>query len=102
MGPTRARTGPSEGRVNMLRAGVDGGTTAMYLRHCAIAFSASIGIAACSTAHIDTGATAAAEALYDSLYPDYAEICAVSELKKKPGSPVDIRTPLAAHPTLYF
>ncbi len=74
----------------------------MYLRHCAIAFSASIGIAACSTAHIDTGATAAAEALYDSLYPDYAEICAVSELKKKPGSAVDISSALGGHSILYL
>ncbi|MGO8914983.1 MAG: hypothetical protein ACLQJR_03655 [Stellaceae bacterium] len=68
----------------------------------AVAIGALLGLAACSTAHLDTGATADAERLYASLYPYYAEICAVSELKKKPGFGAEISSGVGGHSVIYL
>src|SRR5689334_13985024 len=86
----------------MLGAGVDGGSEAMSLRRCAMALGAATALAACSTAHVDTGVTAAAEQAYESLYPYYAELCAVSELKKKPGFGAEISSGMGGHSVLYL
>jgi hypothetical protein len=66
------------------------------------AVGASIGLAACSTIPVDTRPTAAAEQLYDTLYPYYAEICAVSELKKKPGFGAEIGSGIGGHSVMYL
>ena len=66
------------------------------------AIGALLGLAACSTAHLDTGATADAERLYASLYPYYAEICAVSELKKKPGFGAEVSSGFGGHSVIYL
>lgn len=66
------------------------------------AVGVSIGLAACSTMSVDTRPTAAAEQLYESLYPYYAEICAVSELKKKPGFGAEISSGIGGHSVMYL
>ncbi|HXZ02379.1 MAG TPA: hypothetical protein VEI03_20455 [Stellaceae bacterium] len=68
----------------------------------AVAIGAVLGIAACSAARVDTGATADAERLYASLYPYYAEICAVSELKKKPGFGAEVASGAGGHAVMYL
>lgn len=74
----------------------------MRFGRSAFAALASIGLAACSTAHIDKVPAAGAERLYDTLYPYYAEICAVSELKKKPGFDIDISSGMGGHSIIYL
>ncbi|HYM02201.1 MAG TPA: hypothetical protein VET85_04580, partial [Stellaceae bacterium] len=74
----------------------------MRRRHFALAAIVSTVLAACSTAHIDRVATADAERLYAELYPYYAEVCAVSELKKKPGFGAEISSGIGGHSILYL
>jgi hypothetical protein len=59
-------------------------------------------LAGCSTAHLDTRPTAGAERLYDRLYPYYVEVCAVSELKKKPGFRVEVSSGMGGHSIIYL
>src|SRR5690348_14451103 len=68
----------------------------------AFAALAAAALAGCSTAHIDTRPTAAAEQLYDRLYPYYVEVCAVSELKKKPGFRVEVSSGMGGHSIIYL
>jgi hypothetical protein len=63
---------------------------------------AALALAACSTTHIDRTATASDERLYAELFPYYAEVCAISELKKKPGFGVDISSGMGGHSILYL
>ncbi len=74
----------------------------MSLCRRAIVIGALLGLAACGTTHVDTGATADAERLYASLYPYYAEVCAVSELKKKPGFGAEISSGIGGHSVMYL
>ena len=74
----------------------------MGMGRCAFAVGALIGLAACSAAAVDTAPTANAERLYSSLYPYYAELCAVSELKKKPGFGAEISSGRGGHAILYL
>ena len=46
--------------------------------------------------------TMSEEAVYRSLYPFYAEICAVSQLGKKPGFGADIYSGFGGHAVLYL
>lgn len=66
------------------------------------ALAAGLALAACSTAHMDTRPTQAAEDAYTALYPYYAEICAVSELKKKPAFGTEISSGIGGHAVLYL
>ncbi len=50
-----------------------------------LAVGASIGLAACGTMHVSTALTTDDEHLYEALHPYYAELCALSQFKKKPG-----------------
>jgi hypothetical protein len=63
---------------------------------------AVLGLAACSTAHVDTGPTAGEEEVYASLFPYYAELCAVSELKKKHGFGAEISSGVGGHAVFYL
>jgi hypothetical protein len=74
----------------------------MNIGRCVLALGASIGLAACSTTHMDTAPTAASERAYSALYPYYAEICALSELKKKPGFGVSLDSGAGGHAVLYL
>lgn len=48
-------------------------------------------------------ATAAADnALYDGCYPYYAEVCALSEIRKKPGFGAEFRSGRGGHSVLYL
>lgn len=72
------------------------------LRRCVLALGALVGLAACSTAHVDTAPTAAAADLYASIYSYYAELCAVSELKKKPGFGAELSSGVGGHAVFYL
>jgi hypothetical protein len=51
----------------------------------ALAVGVVMGLAACGTMQVVTAPTADDERLYDALHPYYAELCAFSQFKKKPG-----------------
>jgi hypothetical protein len=72
------------------------------VRSRALAVIASLAIAACSTAHLDTRPSADAEAAYAALFPYYAELCAVSELKKQPGFGAELVSGVGGHAILYL
>jgi hypothetical protein len=55
----------------------------------------------CSAA-LAQAAVTSDEALYSSLYPYYAEFCAVSQILKKPGFGADIRGGRGGHAVLYL
>jgi hypothetical protein len=57
----------------------------MRMARVALAAGVAMGLAACSTMHVDTAPTADDERVYDALHPYYAELCAFSQFKKKPG-----------------
>jgi hypothetical protein len=42
------------------------------------------------------------DALYENLYPYYAELCALSEIRKKPGLGVELRSGMGGHSLLYL
>lgn len=49
------------------------------------------------------GRSASAEdALYDRFYPYYAEVCALSEIRKRPGFGVPLRSGIGGHSLLYL
>lgn len=75
---------------------------AMRTGRCLFALLALVALAACSTAHIDRVASPAIEHFYAERYPYYAELCAVSELKKKPGFGIDISSGMGGHSILYL
>jgi hypothetical protein len=72
------------------------------IRSGALAVIASLAIAACSTAHLDTRPSADADQAYAALFPYFAELCAVSELKKKPGFGAELASGLGGHAVLYL
>src|SRR6185437_5989382 len=51
---------------------------------------ASLCLGACTAAHFTVPETPSKEGLYSALFPYYAEFCAVSEIRKKPGHGVEI------------
>lgn len=51
---------------------------------------ASLCLGACTAAHFTVPETPSKESLYSALFPYYAEFCAVSEMRKKPGHGVEI------------
>jgi hypothetical protein len=57
-----------------------------------------------SRARISSGTrnTPAGSVVYESFYPYYAELCALSELRKKPGFGVPIRSGMGGHCLLYL
>jgi len=57
----------------------------MRIVRVALAVGVAMGLAACGTMHVDTAPTADDERVYDALHPYYAELCALSQFKKKPG-----------------
>ncbi|HUN46070.1 MAG TPA: hypothetical protein VMU85_06110 [Stellaceae bacterium] len=76
--------------------------TGKHIGRCALAIAGMVGLAACSTAHMDTAPTASTEQLYAALYPYYAELCALSELKKKPGFGAEISSGMGGHSVFYL
>jgi hypothetical protein len=68
----------------------------------AVAVAASIWLVACAEMRVDMPQSVGDEKLYASLYPYYAEFCAVSQLKKKPGFTADISSGIGGHSVLYL
>jgi hypothetical protein len=48
------------------------------------------------------GNTAGADAVYQRFYPYYAEVCALSEIRKKPGQGIPLRSGIGGHSVLYL
>lgn len=67
----------------------------------AFAFAISLSTAGC-TATFDIVAPASDERAYASLYPYYAEFCAVSQIKKKPGFGADTSGGPGGHSVFYL
>lgn len=59
-------------------------------------------LAGCSTEHFDRPGAGTDDALYASLYPYYAEFCALSQIKKKVGYGADIRGEIGGHSVFYL
>jgi hypothetical protein len=74
----------------------------MPIRKQVLGLAASVGLGACSTAHIDQAMNTTVEQIYDEAFPYYTELCAVSELKKKPGFGADISSGMGGHSILYL
>ena len=62
----------------------------------------AIWLTACSAEHFDRPGAGGDEALYTSVYPYYAEFCALSQIMKKPGFGADIRGEIGGHSVLYL
>lgn len=82
----------------------DGGARLGFLGRCILVVGALLSIAACATTKLTEPppTTASEEAQYAALYPFYAEICALSQLGKKPGFGADISSGFGGHAVLYL
>src|SRR5580692_2673482 len=65
-------------------------------------FTAVVWLAGCSPEHFDRPGADGDEALYTSMYPYYAEFCALSQIKKKVGFGADIRGEIGGHSVFYL
>lgn len=73
----------------------------MYRYRVAAAVAATLWLAGCN-ATFDIAAPQDNEQLYARLYPYYAELCAVSQIKKKPGFGADTSGGPGGHSVLYL
>ena len=73
----------------------------MFFRRLASLFLA-LSIAGCSVADFDLPGAAGDEAAYVAQHPYYAELCALSQIKKKPGYGAEIRGEIGGHSVLYL
>ncbi len=65
--------------------------------------AAVISLAACATPGVDPASVADPDqAAYPELYPYYAEICALSQLQKKPGFGAELHSGIGGHASLYL
>jgi hypothetical protein len=62
----------------------------------------SMWVAACGGLRVDTGPTASDEEVYSSFYPYYAEYCAASQLKKRPGFGTDPSSGVGGHSVFWL
>jgi hypothetical protein len=62
----------------------------------------AVWLAGCSPENFDRPGAGGNEALYTSIYPYYAEFCALSQIKKKPGFGADIRGQIGGHSVFYL
>jgi hypothetical protein len=63
---------------------------------------ASMWVAACGGLRVDTSPTANDEQVYSSFYPYYAEYCAASQLKKRPGFGTDPSSGVGGHSVFWL
>lgn len=73
----------------------------MYRYRVALAISISFWLSGCN-ATFDIAVPPSEERLYARLYPYYAELCAVSQIKKKPGFGADTSGGSGGHSVLYL
>jgi len=59
-------------------------------------------LAGCAGARADSTTAAADDVHYERFYPYYAELCALSEIRKKPGFGVQFRSGMGGHSLLYL
>ena len=59
-------------------------------------------LAACSAENFDIPGARGDDAAYSTLFPYYAEFCALSQIKKKPGFGADIRGEIGGHAVFYL
>jgi hypothetical protein len=62
----------------------------------------SMALAACGGLRVDTASSPSDEQLYDSFYPYYAEYCAASQLKKRPGFGTDPSSGFGGHSVFWL
>ena len=62
----------------------------------------AIWLTGCGVEHFDRPGAGGDEALYTSVYPYYAEFCALSQIKKKGGFGADIRGEIGGHSVFYL
>jgi hypothetical protein len=67
-----------------------------------VAVGIAISSAGCVSARFDVPPSTNDEALYAKLYPYYAEYCAVSQVKKRPGLEPDTSGGIGGHAVLYL
>src|SRR5215469_15518959 len=89
---TGRRGGPANIMTTIKRA--TQGATAMRIGRSALVSRAG--------ARADSAAAAADDAHYERFYPYYAELCALSEIRKKPGFGVQFRSGMGGHSLLYL
>src|ERR1700722_1088002 len=74
----------------------------MELGRAAFSFLVATKLASWSRMSFDTAPSAESEVLYTTLYPYYIEICALSELKKRPGYGPHLRSGVGGHAVIYL
>ncbi len=67
-----------------------------------VRLSIALGLTGCGAADFNLPGANGNEALYSSIYPDYAEFCALSQINKKEGYGADIRGEMGGHSVLYL
>jgi hypothetical protein len=77
------------------------GKARMHRYQVAMAIAAALWLAGCN-ATFDIAVPRNEERLYAQLYPYYAELCAVSQIKKKPGFGADTSGGPGGHSVLYL
>jgi hypothetical protein len=89
---------PSRPRWTILRPdGYDGGNDSKGTAAIGKLYSATA-----SLPGLNPGPDAADEAAYHQAFPYYAELCALSEIRKKPGFDVPLRSGIGGHALLYL
>ncbi len=73
----------------------------MAVRHLA-SLLAALWLTGCSVANFNIPGAAGDEAAYADRHPYYAEYCALSQIKKKPGFGADIRGEIGGHAVFYL
>ena len=74
----------------------------MNLGRWLLIVGASTWVAACGGLRVDTALPGSDEALYGSFYPYYAEYCAASQLKKRPGFGTDPSSGIGGHSVFWL
>jgi hypothetical protein len=72
-----------------------------FLR-CLLALCSALSLAACGAVDFTRPGIADPEAGYASAFPRYAEFCALSQIKKRPGFGAEIRGEIGGHAVLYL
>ena len=62
----------------------------------------ALAVAGCSPVPFDRPGATMDDAAYTALFPTYAEFCALSQIKKKPGFGADIRGQIGGHSVFYL
>lgn len=78
------------------------GTVAASRGRAAISLLVAVGLAGCGTANFDLGGPAPDEGVYAAIFPYFAELCAVSQYRKRPGYGLADEGGIGGHAVLYL